>query len=165
MEPSGGKWRQKPLPIRVNRTVRGRSVEGFVGRYERQLDPKGRVALPPTFRNRLEPRCFLVIGQDKCVVVVTAAVAAERGEETLQAVKRGEKTMSELRALAVSMTEVSVDGQGRITIDDNLRSYAGLLPGAKVVVSGAFDSVEIWEPGRFERMLSAGTEAVAGADS
>ena len=106
--------------------------------------------MPPTFRNRLEPRCFLVIGQDKCVVVVTASVAAARGEETLEAVKRGEKTMSELRALAVSMTEVAVDGQGRITIDDNLRTYAGLSPGAKVVVSGAFDSVEIWEPGRFE---------------
>jgi MraZ protein len=165
MEAGGEKWRHRPLPTPVRNTVRGRSVEGFVGRYERQLDPKGRVALPPTFRNRLEPRCFLVIGQDKCVVVVTASVAAARGEETLQAVKRGEKTMSELRALAVSMTEVAVDGQGRITIDDNLRTYAGLSPGAKVVVSGAFDSVEIWEPGRFERMLSAGTEAIAGGES
>ena len=165
MEAGGEKWRQKPLPTPLESTVRGRSVEGFVGRYERQLDPKGRVALPPTFRNRLEPRCFLVIGQDKCVVVVTASVAAARGEDTLQAVKRGEKTMSELRALAVSMTEVTVDGQGRITIDENLRTYAGLLPGAKVVVSGAFDSVEIWEPGRFERMLSAGTEAIAGGES
>ena len=48
---------------------------------------------------------------------------------------------------------------------DNLRTYAGLSPGAKVVVSGAFDSVEIWEPGRFERMLSAGTEAIAGGES
>lgn len=140
-------------------------MEGFVGRYERQLDPKGRVALPPTFRHRLEPRCFLVIGQDKCVVVVTEAVAAARGEEILQAVKRGEKSMSELRALAVSMTEVSVDAQGRVTIDENLRAYAGLLPGAKVVVSGAFDGVEIWEPARFERMLSEGTEAVAGGAS
>lgn len=165
MEAGGEKWRHRPLPTPVRSTVRGRSVEGFVGRYERQLDPKGRVALPPTFRNRLEPRCFLVIGPDKCVVVVTASVAAARGEETLQAVKRGEKTMSELRALAVSMTEVTVDGQGRITIDENLRTYAGLLPGAKVVVSGAFDSVEIWEPGRFERMLSAGTEAIAGGES
>ena len=140
-------------------------MEGFVGRYDRQLDPKGRVALPPTFRHRLEPRCFLVIGQDKCVVVVTESVAAARGDEVLQAVKRGEKSMSELRALAVSMTEVAVDGQGRVTIDENLRAYAGLLPGSKVVVSGAFDSVEIWEPTRFERMLTAGTEAVAGGES
>jgi len=67
-------------------------VEGFVGRYERQLDPKGRVALPATFRNRLEPRCYLVLGQDKCISVVTVAVSLAWAEEMTEAVKRGEKT-------------------------------------------------------------------------
>ncbi|MFM1752470.1 MAG: MraZ protein [Actinomycetota bacterium] len=137
-------------------------MEGFVGRYERQLDPKGRVALPSTFRNRLEPRCYLTLGSDKCIGVVTAAVSMEMAEEMMAAVKRGEKTRSELRALAVNMVEVQVDAQGRITLDENLRTYAGLSVGARVVVSGAFDSVEIWEPERFERMLTAGTEAIAG---
>ncbi|MFM7756423.1 MAG: division/cell wall cluster transcriptional repressor MraZ [Actinomycetota bacterium] len=141
---------------------RGRAVEGFVGRYERQLDPKGRVALPATFRNRLEPRCYLTLGSDKCIGVVTAAVSMDMAQEMTAAVKRGEKTRSELRALAVNMVEVQVDAQGRITIDANLRAYAGLSVGARVVVSGAFDSVEIWEPERFERMLTAGTEAIAG---
>jgi DNA-binding transcriptional regulator/RsmH inhibitor MraZ len=86
----------------------------------------------------------------------------EMAQEMMVAVKRGEKTRSELRALAVNMVEVQVDAQGRITLDENLRTYAGLSVGARVVVSGAFDSVEIWEPERFERMLSAGTEAIAG---
>ena len=86
----------------------------------------------------------------------------EMAQEMTQAVKRGEKTRSELRALAINMIEVQVDAQGRITIDENLRKYAGLTPGGRVIVSGAFDSVEIWEPERFERMLTAGTEAIAG---
>lgn len=137
-------------------------MDGFVGRFERQLDPKGRVALPATFRNRLEPRCYLLLGDDKCIGVVTEAESKLRAEEMTAAVKKGERTRAELRALAVNMIEVQVDAQGRITIEENLRQYAGLSVGAKVVVSGAFDSVEIWEPTRFERMLSAGQQAIGG---
>ena len=139
-------------------------MEGFVGRYERQLDPKGRVALPATFRNRLEPRCYLVLGQDKCISVVTVAVSLAWAEEMTQAVKRGEKTRAELRAMAANMVEVPVDSQGRVTLDDNLRQFAGLSVGSRVIVSGAFDSVEIWEPSRFARMLAAGEGVIAGED-
>ena len=139
-------------------------MEGFVGRYERQLDPKGRVALPATFRNRLEPRCYLVLGQDKCISVVTVAVSLSWAKEMTEAVKRGEKTRAELRAMAANMVEVAVDSQGRVTLDDNLRQFAGLSVGSKVIVSGAVDSVEIWEPNRFARMLAAGEGVIAGED-
>ena len=43
----------------------------FVGKYERQLDPKGRLALPSDFRPRFEPRCYLAYGQDGCIEVMT----------------------------------------------------------------------------------------------
>lgn len=63
-------------------------MDGFVGRFERQLDPKGRVALPATFRNRLEPRCYLLLGDDKCIGVVTDAESKLRAEEMTAAVKK-----------------------------------------------------------------------------
>jgi DNA-binding transcriptional regulator/RsmH inhibitor MraZ len=50
-------------------------------------------------------------------------------------------------------------------LDENLRQFAGLSAGSKVVVSGAFDSVEIWEPTRFARMLAAGEGVIAGDDA
>lgn len=139
-------------------------MQVFVGRHERQLDPKGRLALPATFRSRLEPRCYLVLGQDKCIAVVTAEVAETIAEEITAAVKRGDKSEQERRALAASMVEVAVDGQGRVTIDESLRSYAGLTPNSKVIVAGAFDRVEIWEPTRNERVIALGTEAIAGVE-
>ncbi|MEY4362549.1 MAG: MraZ protein [Actinomycetota bacterium] len=137
-------------------------MQVFVGRHERQLDPKGRLALPASFRNRLEPRCYLVLGQDKCIAVVTAEVSESIANDITAAVKRGEKSEQERRALASSMVEVQVDAQGRVTIDEGLRSYAGLTPNSRVIVAGAFDRVEIWEPSRFDRMLAVGTEAIAG---
>lgn len=143
----------------------GQSVQVFVGKHERQLDPKGRLALPATFRSRLEPRCYLLLGQDKCIAVVTADDSATLAAEVTAAVKSGEKTEQERRALAASMVEVVIDGQGRVTLDESLRAYAGLTAGSKVVVAGNFERVEIWEPSRFERQLALGTEVIAGDES
>ncbi len=140
----------------------GQAVQVFVGRHERQLDPKGRLALPATFRHRLEPRCYLLLGQDKCIAVVTAEESENIASEITAAVKSGEKSAQERRALASSMVDVTFDAQGRITLDETLRAYAGLTPNSKVVVAGAFDRVEIWEPSRYERMLAMGTEKIAG---
>lgn len=137
-------------------------LQVFTNSYERQLDPKGRVALPAAYRPRFEPRCFVTLGQDKCLGVLTAETSAEVLNELLAAVKRGERSMTELRVLAATMTEVAVDAQGRITLDEKLRAYAGLQPGEKVIVAGAVDRIEIWEPSRFERLSAEGTEAIAG---
>ena len=136
----------------------------FVGRHERQLDPKGRIALPATFRPRLEPRCYLAFGRDKCVDVLTAEAFDALAAEMLAKVSRGEVDRNEMRALASNTVEVQVDAQGRVNLEEMFRAYAGLSLGSKVVVTGAFDRVEIWDPNRHERIAAEGTEKIAGAD-
>jgi MraZ protein len=134
----------------------------FVGVHERQLDPKGRVALPMAFRPRMEPRCFLSIGRDKCVDVFTAEDFEAMARETLDKVRRGEIDRNQQRALASNTFEVTVDAQGRVNLDEKLRAYAGLALNSKVVVTGAFDRVEIWEPTRHEAVAGRGIEVLAG---
>jgi MraZ protein len=41
----------------------------FVGVYERQLDERGRVALPSSYRADLGDHCYLFFGDDGCVSV------------------------------------------------------------------------------------------------
>jgi MraZ protein len=138
----------------------------FVGSHERQLDPKGRLALPATFRPHLEPRCFLRLGEDgRCIGVITDAESRRVAEKMKAAVDLGERSRDELRALAGTMVEASLDSQGRITIDDRLRRYANLAPGSRVIVAGAFDSIEIWEPAAYEAVADAGSEKIAGSAS
>jgi len=136
----------------------------FVGRHERQLDPKGRLALPAPFRPRLEPRCYLAFGRDKCVDVLTAEAFDSLAAEMLAKVSRGEVERNELRALASNTVEVAVDAQGRVNLEEMFRTYAGLSLGSRVIVTGAFDRVEIWDPARHERIAAEGTEKIAGAD-
>lgn len=135
----------------------------FVGVHERQLDPKGRLALPAAFRPRLEPRCYLSVGLDKCVTVQTVEDFENDAREIVEKAKRGEISREQQRAFAGNAMEANVDAQGRINIDEKLREYAGLELNAKVTVAGSFDRVEIWLPERFDRIAAAGTEQIAGA--
>ena len=135
----------------------------FVGRHERQLDPKGRVALPSNYRPRFEPRCYLAFGQDGCIDVMTAEGFEEVASEMLDKVRRGEVGRAEQRTLAGNTLEVPVDGQGRITIDRVLRDFAGLELGSKVIVAGSFDRVEIWDPATYDRQTDEGGARIKGA--
>ena len=135
----------------------------FVGVHERQLDPKGRVALPAAFRPRLEPRCYLALGQDQCIDVLTAEAFELVARDALDKVRRGEMDRTEQRALAANAMEVVVDAQGRINVDEKLREYAGLSLDSRVVISGSFDRVEIWDPSRHARVSEVGTQRIGGA--
>jgi MraZ protein len=134
----------------------------FVGRHERQLDPKGRLALPSTYRPRFEPRCYLAFGQDGCIDVLTAEGFEEVATEMLEKVKSGTISRAEQRALAAATVEATVDAQGRVTIDRELLDFAGIEAGTKVIVAGSFDRIEIWEPERYSRMSAAGGAAIRG---
>jgi len=143
----------------------GRRRQVFVGVHERQLDPKGRLALPAAFRPRLEPRCYLAFGRDKCIDVMTAEAFEEMAAEVIAKVKSGEIARSEQRALAANTIEVTIDAQGRVNLDEKLREYAGVALNSRVVVAGSFDRVEIWDPDRHARNIAAGTEQIAGDDA
>jgi MraZ protein len=80
----------------------------------------------------------------------------------MEKVRRGEMDRNQMRALASNTIEVTIDAQGRINLEEKLREYAGLSLNSKVIVTGAFDRVEIWEPTRHERISQAGTEKIAG---
>jgi MraZ protein len=134
----------------------------FVGAFERQLDDKGRLALPAAFRVRLGEHCYLAKGPDKSVTVVPAATFEAEAEQMAARVRAGEQTRNELRALAASAVLVALDKQGRVLVDEALRAYAGLRTEGKVVVAGSFDRLEIWSPDRYAQVDEAGTEAMAG---
>lgn len=137
----------------------------FVGTHERQLDDKGRLALPAPFRSHLGEHCYLVLGDDKCVNVVPATAFEEMAEQLMARVERGEVSLQRQRAVASTASLVTIDKQGRVSIDDKLREYAGLVTESKVVVTGNLRVVELWSPDRFARINEAGTSELAGSTS
>jgi MraZ protein len=130
----------------------------FVGVHDRQLDDKGRCALPATFRHDLGERCYLSLGDDGCVTVREASEFEAHARELIEAEKRGELSRTRRRAIATTSSLASIDKQGRLTLDDRFRAHAGLAPGSPIVVAGTFDAIEIWKPERFAAIETEGRD-------
>ena len=134
----------------------------FVGVHERQLDDKGRLALPSAFRSLLDDACYLVYGDDRCVDVFPRSDFERMAATVIEQVRTGEMTKARQRALAHSASLVTLDKQGRVTIDEKLRTYARLEPGSRVVVSGNLDRAEVWCEDLYERVAATGRGEMAG---
>lgn len=122
----------------------------FVGFHERQLDDKGRLALPSAFRADVGDACYLVYGEERCIDVFPRAAFEDMAAEMMRQVRAKEISLSRQRAFAHSATLVTLDKQGRITLDDESRRHAGLGAGGQVVIAGALDCLQIWRPSRFD---------------
>jgi MraZ protein len=134
----------------------------FVGFHERQLDDKGRLALPSAFRADVGDACYLVYGEERCIDVFPRAAFEDMAAEMMRQVRAKEISLSRQRAFAHSATLVTLDKQGRITLDERLRSYAHLTPSSKVVVSGNLDRAEVWSADLYEQIAAAGRGEIAG---
>mgnify|MGYP003704655651 CR=1 FL=1 len=86
-------------------------MQRFVGRYERQVDDKGRLALPSAFRPRFEPRCFLARGQDGCIDVMTEGGFDDMVTELLEKVKVFEAELSKELDVDVATIAAPLDSR------------------------------------------------------
>ncbi len=136
----------------------------FVGVYERQLDERGRVALPSSYRGELGDHCYLFFGDDGCVSVRSVDTFESEAAEMVAKAKRGEVSRNRLRAFASSASQATIDKQGRVTLDARLREHAGLEPQAAVVVLGNIDQIELWDPEAHRRNEMAGQHEIAGGE-
>jgi len=134
----------------------------FVGVYERQLDERGRVALPSAYRGHLGDHCYLFFGDDGCVSIRSVDSFEAEAAEMVAKAKRGEVSRNRQRAFASSASQATIDKQGRVTLDARLREHAGIAPQAGVVVLGNIDQIELWEPSAYRLNETAGQHEIAG---
>jgi MraZ protein len=126
----------------------------FVGEYDRSVDGNGRLALPSAFRDLLGDKCYLRCDPDGFVSITTMEHFEREAGELTERVRQGEQPRSALRAFGVQSSVVSIDKQGRITLDEESRRHAGIKPGGQAVIAGAVTSLEVWRPSRYARISS-----------
>jgi transcriptional regulator MraZ len=133
-------------------------MQKFLGVFERQLDAKGRLALPAGYRSRLGPSCYLTLGVDNSIEVFTSERFEEEADRIQELQARGEISMDRLRAFAARATPVEPDAQGRIYLDERLRRHARLEVKGPVIVLGRLDRIEICSVERYERSMASGEQ-------
>ena len=128
-------------------------MQYFLGRYDYSMDERGRVPVPPRYRELFLRGAVLNQGPDACLRLFTEESFQQQAElYTSQPANQRSARLTRHSFFANSFG-VEPDRQGRILIPAQLRSYAG-LDGA-VVVAGAGEWLEIWNPERFETEMSA----------
>ena len=114
----------------------------FFGEYEYTIDQKGRVTIPPKFREAFKGGIVLLRGYDKCITACTVAEWGKRAEELSKLPLTQSKARRLNRATFSSAFSLDLDGQGRVVLPAPLRQYAGVA--SEVVIAGVRDCLEIW---------------------
>ena len=130
----------------------------FTGVFERQLDVKGRLALPASYRARLGASCYLTLGDDSRIEVFTEAMFEEEADRMQALQRQGQISMDRLRAFSARAIAVEPDAQGRIYLDERLRKHANLETRGPAIVFGRLDRIEICSVERHERSMRNGEQ-------
>ena len=115
----------------------------FIGEYQHSLDDKGRMAVPAKFRSLLKGGAVVTRGLDNCLFLYP------KKQWNVLAVKLSNLPISQGKARAFSRLmlagamDVEFDNQGRITLPEYLRKFAGL--NKKSIIAGLYDRLEIWD--------------------
>lgn len=126
----------------------------FVGEYDRSVDGNGRLALPSSFRDDLGDRCYATREPTGYIAITSVDTFSREAEHVMEQVREGELPDSALRDFGVNSTVLSIDKQGRITLDEESRAHAGIRPGSQVVIAGALSRLQIWRPSRYRTIRS-----------
>lgn len=115
----------------------------FIGEYQHNVDPKGRLIIPSRFREELGYKFIITKGLDNCLFVYSLEEWAnlEAKLRTLPLTNKDARAF--VRFFFSGASECETDKQGRILIPANLREYARLEK--DVVVIGVSTRVEIWD--------------------
>ena len=132
----------------------------FRGRYEHQIDQKGRTSLPARFREILsargDDRVIITCGLDTCLVVYPVT-EWQAFEDRLAKLPRFEPHVVRIKRLYVSgAVETPVDKNGRILLPPPLREHAAIE--RDVLFAGMVDHIEIWSRDRFRDHVKATDE-------
>jgi len=119
----------------------------FVGEYVHNLDPKKRLTIPSVWRAQVgTPKSVYVLPDfhHHCLNVFPAGEMAHRLDKLRGHSMADRQARQFARVLGEASDLLAWDSQGRVRIKDRLLQFAGLED--RVVLAGALDRFELWNP-------------------
>jgi MraZ protein len=124
-------------------------VKTFSGEYERTVDSKGRVVLPPAIRKLITDGGYISQGEDGCLALWTQEEFESQASKRLEQEANGSREIRmKNRFWAASAFAIELDNQGRIQLQVRHRTYATIELNKEVVVLGVMNRAEIWNAER-----------------
>lgn len=134
----------------------------FVGKYYNSIDSKSRIIVPAKFRDELEGSCIIAKALDRCLTIYPREQWEKFVEEKLEILPTGNPQARKLkRHFYSSAAECDVDKQGRLTIPQELKEYAGITK--ELITVGSDKTIEIWSRENWEEELDPDTGELMNA--
>ncbi len=133
----------------------------FTGEYECKLDAKGRIALPSRVKNKMPEvsgnQLIISLGLEPCLVLYPL-VEYKKIYSRIAALNEFNEEYRKLqRNFFRRISEIEIDGAGRILIPRAMLKYANL--DKELILVGMGNRIEIWDMKTYdEHIISDNTE-------
>ena len=125
----------------------------FLGTFDYAMDERGRVPLPPRYRDAFRDGVVLSQGSpDKCLRLYTQEAFDQQATELTQESAWRRRGKDVRKAFFSRSHPAELDKQHRVLIPASLRTYASLS--GTVLVIGTGECLEIWSPAEYEAEMA-----------
>lgn len=132
----------------------------YLGTYNRSLDNKFRLQLPPKLLPNEEKEFVLSCGLDGCLSVYPKEGFDKLVEKMSQFDFLDDKKRAFVRLTSGSALPISLDSHGRISIGKDIAERFSLS--GSVTIIGALDHFEIWNVALYEKYLLKSSLGLGG---
>ena len=129
------------------------SEELFVGHKTHKIDAKGRISIPANMRSALGNEFIASRGIGKCLALYPMKEWAEFMNKIRKTVNQKERKQLEF-FFSANAEKMSLDGQGRLLLNDDLRRQVDILNQTQAEIFGNINRIEIWNCELFANELN-----------
>lgn len=114
----------------------------FMGSYKNSIDVKSRMIIPSKYRDALGLKCVVTKGIDRCLYIYPVDEWDNFAAKLATLPKADANARNFVRHFYANAEECEIDRQGRITISQTLRDYAGIQK--ELSTMGTGEKIEVW---------------------
>ena len=120
----------------------------FFGKYESNLDEKGRVVIPSKYREELGDKLYLIKGFEGCVSLYKEEDFINFIDNLKRLQYEKSKVRQYQRLLLESVVELTIDKHGRVLIP--CRTLKEYEISSKVTIVGVINHLELWDSIKYD---------------
>ncbi len=123
----------------------------FLGEFTHKLDSKNRIMIPSEFRDDLSENFYITKGPEKSLVIYTEEEFIKQSERLDRLEVQNKKNRAIKRLFFSSTVKASLDKQGRVLLNKNLRDYSEIKEEAMII--GNNSTIELWDRANWEAYI------------
>lgn len=123
----------------------------FLGEFTHKVDSKNRIMMPSEFRENLKGDFYITKGPENSLIIYTEEEFAKQSQKLDERINESKKNRAIKRLFFSSTVKMSLDKQGRILLNKNLKDYSGIKGEAMII--GNNTTIELWDRERWQAYI------------